>query len=426
MEGKKLSRGLPFALLSFLSSLVVIISSPVFVPTAYSAGQVAGGALTIAAKYPQITQAATQGIKWGQVVADVIAGTVGGVLGQIGDKLFNWNDNNTDNIKDKIKKTFCERPENLNSPLCNSNSYKAHWKLVQPDMTGVTNCLFATAGITPRLHTGASHPYMGPGYHPAVGDSNKETLVGGISWGYPVTVEVTKVEMCGNTVANWTTQNYTDNYNSTINDNDIYNEITNNSPNTTNLDFGNSNTTNNIDLNTKFNKDILVEVKPPGAPSGPTIELKVCLAPCQGGQAGPAGQGKSSSTFTNTNNFDFDNDGTPDVQDDNDGKDTDKDGQDADDGSPCQPDPISGELPSLESGCNVVFTDTNFLQYAISKTSTKFPFDILGTMPTANASICPTWVFFGQSHEFCEINQFLKGVKWVVWIVFAIKSVLAL
>lgn len=47
-------------------------------------------------------------------------------------------------------------------------------------------------------------------------------------------------------------------------------------------------------------------------------------------------------------------------------------------------------------------------------------------MPSPSASQCPTFTFFGQTHLFCEINNFLAGAKWIVWIVFSIKSVLAL
>lgn len=96
-------------------------------------------------------------------------------------------------------------------------------------------------------------------------------------------------------------------------------------------------------------------------------------------------------------------------------------------GCKCCPDPVTGELPSLAHECEVEFTDENFLAHLVNVAANKFPFDIIGAIPSVDPPYpCPTFTFWGQAHEFCIINDILKAFKWVAWIAFSIKAVLSL
>ncbi|MEG3439001.1 hypothetical protein V0288_17885, partial [Pannus brasiliensis CCIBt3594] len=90
----------------------------------------------------------------------------------------------------------------------------------------------------------------------------------------------------------------------------------------------------------------------------------------------------------------------------------------------------TGDDFSADSGpdcpdCEDKWSKLNFYQYFLEKVSTKFPFDIGGTLPTG-LSKCPSVSFYGRSKELCEVNEFLKYFKFPVWILFLIRGVLSL
>lgn len=68
----------------------------------------------------------------------------------------------------------------------------------------------------------------------------------------------------------------------------------------------------------------------------------------------------------------------------------------------------------------------HFLVHAMDVFSDKFPLDVLGTLPDAEASSCPVFEFYGESFEMCIINTFMDAMKVPVLVSFVIWSLLAL
>ena len=69
-------------------------------------------------------------------------------------------------------------------------------------------------------------------------------------------------------------------------------------------------------------------------------------------------------------------------------------------------------VPGIEALEPVEFDAPNFVEYAISKFSDKFPFDILGDFDAeAISNDCPSYIFFARSFELCPIRDFLVAFK---------------
>ena len=75
--------------------------------------------------------------------------------------------------------------------------------------------------------------------------------------------------------------------------------------------------------------------------------------------------------------------------------------------------------PGQSSGCDG-------WGYAICQLSGRFPFDVVGDLPTSIEPGCPQFEFFGQSAEFCFVNTLLGYLKWVVGISMLIYGVMTL
>ena len=69
----------------------------------------------------------------------------------------------------------------------------------------------------------------------------------------------------------------------------------------------------------------------------------------------------------------------------------------------------------------------NFVSYAVTKFSSKFPFDVVGQMPSgAASSACPKFTFFGRDFELCFIRDALSILRIPVVISFVIWSVMSI
>lgn len=70
-------------------------------------------------------------------------------------------------------------------------------------------------------------------------------------------------------------------------------------------------------------------------------------------------------------------------------------------------------------------SNLTFFVYALVNLSDKFPFDVIGNMPSSSNSVqeCPQISFAGDSLELCEISDFFAYFKYPVWISFLIRLV---
>ncbi|MGK7893257.1 MAG: hypothetical protein AB4372_06410 [Xenococcus sp. (in: cyanobacteria)] len=109
----------------------------------------------------------------------------------------------------------------------------------------------------------------------------------------------------------------------------------------------------------------------------------------------------------------------PDVSDPNNNTDTDIDtSQNPDD---TQEESLS--IPDLETVEATEFSAPNFVQYAVTVFSNKFPFDIVGDLDIGQiSSDCPTYTFFDTVFELCPIRDVIVVLKFPVIIGFLIKT----
>ena len=69
------------------------------------------------------------------------------------------------------------------------------------------------------------------------------------------------------------------------------------------------------------------------------------------------------------------------------------------------------------------FEAENWLKHGITVFSTKFPFDMFGSIESSNAGFeCPTYTFFDRNFELCPIRDFFVVFKYPVIIGFMIWS----
>ena len=97
------------------------------------------------------------------------------------------------------------------------------------------------------------------------------------------------------------------------------------------------------------------------------------------------------------------------------------------------PELIEPEFPTLPDSnnepcadCNDSnFSNQNFLSYALTKFSDKFPFDVIGDysiLPDDNQ--CPSLTIYGKYWEFCVIPNTVSLIKYPVWISFLVRLIL--
>jgi hypothetical protein len=74
------------------------------------------------------------------------------------------------------------------------------------------------------------------------------------------------------------------------------------------------------------------------------------------------------------------------------------------------------------------FEAQNFLEYAITGFSNKFPFDIIGQFSSSVGSSCPVFTISLLTEtrvvEFCLAKDFVAYFKYAVWFAFAIRLIL--
>jgi hypothetical protein len=134
---------------------------------------------------------------------------------------------------------------------------------------------------------------------------------------------------------------------------------------------------------------------------------------------------------------DTDGDGIPDTTDTDDDNDGIPDTTDTDDDGDGVPDheEVNGDVPEFEDPecveCEPQFDNVpNFITYATSKLSHKFPFDLLGDwefLKTQSATLqCPNYTFWGKTYQVCEVRNFFVGVKYSVWVSFIVRVIINL
>jgi len=71
----------------------------------------------------------------------------------------------------------------------------------------------------------------------------------------------------------------------------------------------------------------------------------------------------------------------------------------------------------------VTFTDANFLSYAVTTFSVKFPFGIVGDISGISGSNnCPTWTFLGVQITLCIVRDAVAILKYPAIIAFLIRT----
>lgn len=65
----------------------------------------------------------------------------------------------------------------------------------------------------------------------------------------------------------------------------------------------------------------------------------------------------------------------------------------------------------------------NFLAYALTVFSTKFPFDALGT-PSTSVDVCPVLEIYTKTFKLCFINEAIAALKYPVWIIWLLKLII--
>lgn len=75
---------------------------------------------------------------------------------------------------------------------------------------------------------------------------------------------------------------------------------------------------------------------------------------------------------------------------------------------------------------SVNFDAPHFIPYAFQVFSTKFPLDAIGSLPDGTERVCPVFSFFGESFEFCIINDAMDALKVPVLVSFVIWALMAL
>lgn len=90
-------------------------------------------------------------------------------------------------------------------------------------------------------------------------------------------------------------------------------------------------------------------------------------------------------------------------------------------------DSLTGEAPGdVAVVAPSAFTKPNFVSYAITQFSDKFPLDLLGEAPALEVSQCPAFTFFGKTHQLCIVNQAFSALKFPVLVAFTIWAILTL
>lgn len=142
--------------------------------------------------------------------------------------------------------------------------------------------------------------------------------------------------------------------------------------------------------------------------------------------------------YASSTSIDTDRDGTPDFEDLDDDNDGIPDTNDTDDDNNGIPDAeeVKGDIPDLDPNEECVECDSqfqnvpNFVSYAINKSKTKFPFDILGEwriLQTSTTALeCPKYTFWGKEHQVCEVRNFFVGIKYAIWVSFIVRMIVNL
>jgi hypothetical protein len=95
------------------------------------------------------------------------------------------------------------------------------------------------------------------------------------------------------------------------------------------------------------------------------------------------------------------------------------------DPKPSSPPEVTGEVPGQPKVAE--FSKPNFLTYALTVFSEKFPLDVMGELPSGQGTDdCPRLTFWGEDFEVCIVRDFLKMLKIPIVISFIIWAILAL